>query len=258
MIPAWEQEAKRPFLVHGESILHILMETVSATDQENRRKPARAGSVPPRSTTPVNSLHAYAPSAKTGVVTPAVRPGTASQSVPNKRQRLAETAPSGHQRQGSGNGHTTNYGRAPLGSYRGGNVGPSRRLSPSNIPGKTPNEGQSSLPQPATLGRMPIPKPGTQHHALGHGRVPSTAGYPGGPVGSKSVSSAAGLTSSTYGGRYGSGNAATGTMKKATRARRESFKPRPSIDDREMGLSVHGGRWGGLTGSVREEEDEEY
>jgi protein regulator of cytokinesis 1 len=42
-------------------------------------------------------------------------------------------------------------------------------------------------------------------------------------------------------------------MKKATRARRESFKPRPSIDDRD-GLGAHG-RWGGLAGSVREEDE---
>ncbi|KAF5381777.1 hypothetical protein D9615_005436 [Tricholomella constricta] len=59
-IPAWEHEAQRPFLVHGESILQILMETVSAQDQENKRKP-RAGSVPLRATTPVNSTNAYVP-----------------------------------------------------------------------------------------------------------------------------------------------------------------------------------------------------
>ena len=124
--------------------------------------------------------------------------------------------------------------------------------------GKTPNAGQSSLPQSATLGRMPVPKPGTQHHALGHGRAPSTVGYTGGPAGSRSASAAAGLKSNTYGVRHASGSAPARTMKKATRARRESFKPRPSIDDREMGLGTHGGRWGGLAGSVREEEDEEY
>jgi len=241
------------------------MEAVSAADQENRRKPPRAGSVPPRATTPVNSLHAYVPGTKTGVVTPAVRPGSASQSVPNKRQRLGELS-TGHQRQGSGgnsNGHASSYGRAPLGSYRGGNVSGGtngRSQSPSKIPGKTTSGGQSSLPRPATVLAMPLPKPGTQHHALGHGRVPSAMGYTGshdaGTVG-RSVSSAAGLTSSVY-DRYGSGRSAyvaVGVMKKATRARRESFRPRPSMDDREMGLSVGLGRWGGLAGSVREEDE---
>lgn len=255
-IPAWEQESKRPFLVHGESILHILMQTVSAADQENKRKPARAGSVPPRSTTPVNSLHAYVPSSKAGVVTPAVRPGTASQSVPNKRRKLGEPAPAGHQRQGSGgdgNAHTSGYGRAPLSSYRGGNVGLSGRTSPSK-PGKTPHVGQS-LPRSATL---PIPKPGTQHHALGHGRVPSTAGYAGSYAAeSRSTSSTAVLRSSVYGARHmtgGNESSVAGAMKKATRARRETFKPRPSIDDRDMGMN--GGRWGGLGSSVREENEE--
>jgi len=222
------------------------METVSATDQENRRKPARAGSVPPRATTPVNSVHAYVPGTKTGVVTPAVRHGSASQSVPNKRQRLGEPL-AGHQRHGSGG----SYGRAPLGSYRGGNVGGGRGISPSKNSGKTPHAEQSSLPRPATLSTMPVPKPGTQHHALGHGRVPSTA-YTGYTAGQRSASSTAGLTSSTYGVRYasgGSGYAAAGVVKKATRARRESFKPRPSMDDREVGPGVHGGRWGGLAGS---------
>jgi hypothetical protein len=227
------------------------METVSATDQENKRKPARAGSVPPRATTPVNSLHAYVPSAKTGVVTPAVRHVSASQSVPNKRQRVGEPNTAGHQRQGSGgniNGHAPNYGKAPLGTQRGGNVRASgRAVSPVKPPGKTPNARQQ---RSAT---MPIPKPGTQHHTLGHGRLPSAMGTTAGP---RSVSSIVGLTSSVYGRKYasgGNGYAAAGAVKKATRARRESFKPRPSIDDREMGMG--GGRWTGLANSVMEEDE---
>jgi protein regulator of cytokinesis 1 len=47
-------------------------------------------------------------------------------------------------------------------------------------------------------------------------------------------------------------------MKKATRARRESFKPRSSADAMDLGISVGGGpRWGGGF-TVREEEDEGY
>jgi hypothetical protein len=231
------------------------METVGAADQENKRKPARAGSVPPRATTPVNSLHAYIPGAKTGVVTPAVRHASASQSVPNKRQRVGEPSTAGHQRQGSGgniNAHAPSYGNAPLGTHRGGNVRASgRAVSPSKPPGKTPNARQQ---RSAT---MPIPKPGTQHHTLGHGRVPTALGFAGGTTaGPRSVSSIAGLTSSVYGRRQasgGSGYAAAGAMKKATRARRESFKPRPSIDDCQIGMG--GGRWAGLAGSVMEEDE---
>lgn len=227
------------------------MQTASAADQENKRKPARAGSVPPRSTTPVNSVHAYVP-AKTGVVTPAVRPGTASQSVPNKRQKLGEPAPTRHERQASG-GNGGHLGRAPLGSYRGGNIGPNGRVvSPSRVSGKTPK-----------LETLPVPKPGTQHYTLGHGRVPSaTSGHNlARSCGPRSASSTAGLTSSICGTKYLSGrggNAAAGAVKKASRARRESFKPRPSIDDRDIGMSngpgARSGRWGGHS-AVREEDE---
>ena len=239
------------------------MEAVSAADQENKRKPPRAGSVPPRATTPVNSVHSYVPGVKTGVVTPAVRPGSsiASQSVPNKRQRLGDST-------------TPNYasgaGRAPLGAYRGGNgVVAGGRASPTKIPSKTPSGGGSSLPRPGQLA-MPVPKPGTQHHALGHGRVPSSlapppSAYPGMMRSTSAVGYGAGAgggggkrfpsASAGYEGR----GAAIGVeiMKKASRARRESFKPRPSIDHMEsigvMGMRYGGGFVGGL-----KEEDEDY
>lgn len=269
-IPQWEQESGRPFLVHGESILQVLMETVSAADQENKRKPPRAGSVPPRATTPVNSAHSYVPGAKTGVVTPAVRPGSsiASQSVPNKRQRLADsTTPS----------YASGAGRAPLGAYRGGNgVVAGGRTSPTKIPSKTPSgSGGSSLPRPGHLA-MPVPRPGTQHHALGHGRVPTSSGlapppsaYPG-MMRSTSVAGYGAGAGSGGGKRFPSASASSGTgyagrgasigveiMKKASRARRESFKPRPSIDHMEsvggMGMRYGGGFVGGL-----KEEDEDY
>lgn len=232
------------------------METVSAQDQENKRKPARAGSVPPRVTTPVNSLHAYVPGAKTGTVTPAVRARSTSQSVPNKRQRLGEPVPSRDIRKGSGGsrtGHTAHSGaRIPLGSYRGGNEG-GRASSPSKISGRT-----VSLTRAVPIA-MPIPKPGTLHHALGHGRLPTGGHYAAGHAVARSTS---GMTSGGYGSRYagrGSGYAESEVLKKASRARRESFKPRPSVDGLDMclsvGLGVHRGRWPGLAGSVREEDE---
>ncbi|KAF8154613.1 microtubule associated protein-domain-containing protein [Crassisporium funariophilum] len=263
-IPAWEQDAGRPFLVHGERFMDLLMETVSAADQENKRKPPRAGSVPPRATTPVNSSHAYVPGVKTGVVTPAVRSGAhlSSQSVPNKRQRLGGN---------SSSGNTPSYSsgnRAPLGSYRGANVasGIARASSPTKIPSKTPSGG-SSLPRPASSS-MIMPKPGTQHHALGHGRVPTSVIYGAGvtgthggsyPAGARSISSSSGYGHARYpsAGHTKAGGGAV--MKKATRAHRESFKPRPSMDAMDMGVSVGvgGARWGGGF-TVKEEEDEEY
>ncbi|KAG6890033.1 hypothetical protein C0995_012490 [Termitomyces sp. Mi166 len=244
-IPAWEEEAQRPFLVHGESILRLLMEAVGATDQENKRRPARAGSVPARAATPVNS-----------VPPPKTRSRSVSRSVPNKRQKL-EPVPIGPARQGNdgkGQGLGSGSNRPPLGSYRGGNAATgARAVSPSKIPGRTPSG--SSLLRPTPIA-MPIPKPGTQHHALGHGRAPTSATR----MGSKVVSSA-GMTSGVYGARYTSAGARYGAQvvaKKATRARRESFRPRPSIDGDigvSIGLGSHGGRWPGLAGSVREEDE---
>ncbi|KAF9022408.1 hypothetical protein BDZ89DRAFT_1137357 [Hymenopellis radicata] len=176
----WELKDKRPFLVFGKSMLQELKAT-----QENKRKHPRAGSVPPRSTTP-------AVRTKSAVVVPAVRPaGSSADSAPNKRPRLNESTDR-------------------LGFSRNRNASASK-----------PN-ASSSLPRQG----MPIPKPGTQHYALGHGRVPSTVT-----------------------GRTVSGSALV--AKKASRARRESFRPRPSLDtDVKLGASTRAG----FAASVREED----
>lgn len=228
-IPTWEEEAGRPFLVHGESILRILMETASAADQENKRKNVpRAGSAPPRATTPVNSSNHYVPGSGKGVVTPAIRPGPAMGSGSNKRPRLGDAASGGQ-------------GRTVLGAHRGNtNGGIHRNISPSKIPGSSKTPG-TSIPRTVSM-HMPMPKPGTQHHALGHGRVPSSM-----TMSARSVSASASSRAFT-----GSVNAAS---KKVGRAKRESFKPRPSVDDWDH---AHGSRWGGLPGSSLKEEDEVF
>ncbi|KAH9475907.1 Anaphase spindle elongation protein 1 [Psilocybe cubensis] len=274
-IPAWEEDAGRPFLVHGESFLQLLMESVSAADQENKRKPSsRAGSVPARATTPTGSS-GYVPGTKTGVVTPAVRTreqaGNGSQSVPSKRQRVGEHAAS-----------TPVYGvRAPLGTHRGVNTSNSnsnsnghlRSSSPTKIPSKSLSGGVGSgLPRPAglTLG-MVQPKPGTAQHALGHGRVPTSviygaSAYAPGSMGVRSASvmgygsggrtASGGAAAGGY-GKAGSVAGAGGIAKKSTRARRESFKPRPSVDVVDIPVAVGHGtkRWGG---GYTVNEDEEY
>ena len=212
--------------MNGQSILHILMETASAADQENKKKPgSHAGSVPPRATTPVNSSKHYVPGSGSyavgsgkGVVTPAVRPRPAMGDNSNKRPRLGE-APS------------VGKGRTVLGVHRGNTHGqPCKPVGPTKTPGRSvprPRAVTTSIPM-----TMSIPKPGTQHHALGHGRVPSgMAGY-----GQRSFSSS---TTRPH--------VVNATLaKKAARARRESFKPRPSADD-------WNGRYGGFSGAVKEE-----
>ncbi|KAJ7319024.1 microtubule associated protein-domain-containing protein [Mycena albidolilacea] len=262
-IPAWEQEAGRPFLVHGQSILHILMQTVSAADQENagtntngKRKPSpsgRAASVPARATTPT-PLGAYAP--RSGVVTPAVRPAPGnSSSQPNKRARTDTTTP------------TYAFSKpAPLGMHRGGNGAIPRTASPSKIPmSRTTPTGI-----PGRTGGAPPPfgiaKPGAgslnqaQYHALGHGRGPTT-GYGGMRSASASISTASISTApSSYGGagRYASSGTHDRLAAKASRARRESFKPRASADT-DLGTSQPAGvRWGFEGAMVKEEENEDY
>ncbi|TFK70232.1 hypothetical protein BDN72DRAFT_888069 [Pluteus cervinus] len=250
-IPAWEQETGHPFLVNGESILKMLMEIVSAADQENKRRPARAGSVPPRSTTPVNSAQGYVPgTTKTGVVTPAVRPGSSgvSQSLPNKRQKLGDSTSSQRRTTPAGGG------RAPLGTNKGGN---GRQPSPGARNTRKPSSGNgSSLPRPTPIA-MPVPRPGTQHHSLGHGRLPSTvsSAYVAGRSTSVVVSGGYGSSGSRYPSNSKSQLAVNpaGLAKKGSRARRESFRPRQSADGVELGRStgIAGSRWPTVT-----EEDE--
>lgn len=217
------------------------MEAASASDQENKRKNIpRPGSVPPRSTTPVNSINHYVPGSNSygvgpgkGVVTPAVRPRSATGGTSNKRPRLGDA--SGGQ------------GRTILGSHRGNMNGNGNRVvSPTKTTGHMKTPG-STLRQPGTAPlamRMPIPKPGTQHHALGHGRVPS-----GMALGNSTRNFSSSTTTRGY------KVTAAAVSKKAARARRESFKPRPSVDDWDQG---RGGRWGGYAGPNVKEEDEEY
>ncbi|KAK7049972.1 Microtubule bundling protein [Paramarasmius palmivorus] len=284
-IPAWEQDTGRPFLVHGQSILRLLMDTISAADQENMNKragrhggppPIRGGSVPPRATTPVGQMGSSAYGK--GVVTPAVRPAPeGAKSAPNKRMKMSDSGDEGRS------------SRAPFGAFRGNTnaLGTSQRrdVSPSKIPGskrahQRGNSGgsgaTSSLPRPVPSVAMPIPKPGTQHHALGHGRLPTGGVFTSASSSAASSYSSGGFpagvrTASGYGGssstrgygnsgsRYPSGgsNARSSYVdrnpKAATRVHRESFRPRPSMDGHDVGAGRYTGGFAGLR-----EEDEDY
>jgi Ase1/PRC1/MAP65 family protein len=227
------------------------MDTLSAADQENRRKPQRAGSVPARATTPVNSVTSHIPgsvgysSGKGGAVIPAIRPPSSmgSNSMPNKRQKFSDNL-------------STSQTRAPLAAHRGQavNAPHPRNVSPgkTGIPGKTPMIG-SSLPRPVA---MPMPKGTAQHQQLGHGRFPSSTSQSHGyHQSSQHIKAGSVVPSIAMNGRLVSSTSGTirqTAMKKASRARRESFKPRPSIDG-EGG--IRGSRWGGLAASVTEEDE---
>jgi protein regulator of cytokinesis 1 len=166
------------------------------------------------------------------VVTPAVRSGSVMRESSNKRQRVDASG-----------------GRNVLGSSQRVNIGAGagghRVVSPTKT-AKTPGTGRS-LPRPATAIGMVVPKPGTQHHALGHGRVPSAS--------STRVFSSSTTSSRGYNVK---GMGAGASAKKAARARRESFKPRPSVDDWEQQLQLQqSSRWGGYGGSVKEEDEDD-
>lgn len=211
--------------MHGESILQTLRDILPETvDKENQgSKKGRAGSAQPnqRATTPFSenaNHHNYVPTSSMsgkGVVTPAVRPAPSStiHSVPNKRQRLGDSV------------------AAPqVTATRSASKGPPPSNPRTAVRSKTP---VSSLPRP-----VPGPKPGTQHYALGHGRVPSTQHQPAPPrLASSTRSTSSSLQSSRNVGR----------------SRRESFKPRPSTDGDWAGGA---GRW--RTNVVLKEEEEVY
>jgi len=246
-IPLWEQEAGRPFLVHGECVLQIITERVSAQDQENANRRgklgSRAGSVPPRATTPVATgvTQGYVPRTKTGVVTPAVRAATSmgSRSVPNKRQRVGESYSGSYINSGASHPE-----RAPLGAYRGGNMAATGRSA-----------SHTKLPTKTVGVKHVVPKAGT-HHALGHGRLPGAdpvTVYP-----TRSVSSSALTHGRSASSSIAAPHSAASAARRSLRARRESFKPRPSIDKLPPLTTARprAGRWTGgyrSTTSVREE-----
>ncbi|KAF8554517.1 hypothetical protein OG21DRAFT_1508849 [Imleria badia] len=224
-LPAWEQANGRPFLVHGESMLQILMENVSANEQENKKKTVTSqysvqalnASKPTGPLTRSRSLEpatgnankaGYVPgkthNPPAGAITPAVRSGSSMSQTTTKRQKLAD-------------------GRAK----------PVRSSSPAK--GRTPSLAASGPPKAIVQAAPHVTtrsKHGEGYASLGWGRVPSTM---------QRTTSRAVTTSSVSVHRYASatksyGASSMGSMARASsldkggRIKRESFRPRPSID----------------------------
>ncbi|KAG2152738.1 microtubule associated protein-domain-containing protein [Suillus clintonianus] len=226
-LPTWEQTHGRAFLVHGESMLQLLMENASANEQENRKRAptsqysaqalnrvASQSLKPAASGTNVAPKGGYVPGKSNashhGVVTPAVRSGSSMSSYThgtNKRQKLVDGTHHPAVRPGS----------------------PTRGRTPSN----------SALPRPTTQNAPPMSsqsKNSQGYAALGWGRNPSTmprsrsqtsVTHLGSSVSSHHLSS----TRSYNSGSVASSHSRESAAKKTTgRIRKESFKPRPSID----------------------------
>lgn len=203
-------------------MLRILMESVSANEQENKKKTvtsqysvqalnsskptgpvARSRSLEP--TTGNANKAGYVPGKNhnppPGAVTPAVRSGSSMSQTTTKRQKLTD-------------------GRAK----------PVRSSSPAK--GRTPSGPASGLPKP---GVPPVSYVTTRskhaegYASLGWGRVPSTTQRTTSrAVTSSSVSSHRHASSTNA---YGASSIARAvSLDKGGRIKRESFRPRPSID----------------------------
>ncbi|KAI0700321.1 microtubule associated protein-domain-containing protein [Cytidiella melzeri] len=246
-IPAWEEETGRVFLVNGESILQMLSESSALPEKENGKRKTRAGSAPARSKTPSNSVNHHAPAtagpSKFAVVTPAVRPASSlSRTAPSKRPKLNES---------------TNA--QPVPTLRGA----SKEHRPHS-PTRSTSKHLSSLPRPTSIA-MPVPR----HGSLGVGRVPSvqrhhSRGYHPYPQTQRSTSATAVSSSSATYAVMGSmalnSSLGAGVARKASRTRRESFKPRPSIDNDWGAPAAADGqkRWAGFAGGAVQEEEEDF
>lgn len=258
------------FLVHGQSILQILTEATQAPEKENgakRGKPQRAGSVaapPPRSKTP-----SYAPSSSTSsnknhAITPAV-PNRPPSSMSRTRSASAARRPRlGEATSTFTNSHATSSHVAPLpvpiipiASSR------PRPPSPSGLRVPSASHVKTDIPQPTPQLRVTGVKRSTP---MGAGRVGSaqrtrTHNYHPYPRTQRSVQAptvrvygALGLNSSVS-----AAPAATARKASASNQRRESFKPRPSIDDGWGGGGGGGDkRFAGFAGGVVAEEDGDF
>ncbi|KAI9566101.1 microtubule associated protein-domain-containing protein [Boletus coccyginus] len=228
-LPAWEQANGAPFLVHGESVLQILMENVSANEQENKKKTitsqysvqALNAGKPTGPLTRSRSLEPTAGNAskagyvpgKThnpppGAVTPAVRSGSSMSQTTTKRQKLAD-------------------GRAK----------PVRGSSP--VKGRTPSGPASGLPKPSVQAAPPVSNVTTRskraegYASLGWGHAPPTMQRTRSRAATSSSLSShrhASTTKSYGASSMGSSMARASSLDKGGRIKRESFRPRPSID----------------------------
>ncbi|KAG9311435.1 microtubule associated protein-domain-containing protein [Chiua virens] len=228
---AWEQANGRPFLVHGESMLQILMENVSANEQENKKKPitsqysvqALNANKPTGPLTRSRSLEpvagntgkaGYVPGKShnppAGAITPAVRSGSSMSQTTTKRQKLAD-----------------------------GRSKPVRSSSPAK--GRTPSGPPSGIPKSSVQAAPPgshittRSKHAEGYVSLGWGRAPSTAQR----TTSRAATSAgvgshrAASTTKSYGASSMPSSVTvrvTSLDSRNGRIKRETFRPRPSID----------------------------
>ncbi|KAF8586752.1 hypothetical protein K439DRAFT_916927 [Ramaria rubella] len=253
-IPTWEDEYRRPFLVNGVSILGVLSETIDAAEagKENRKR-TRGESVPPRGVTPQpggGRVYAAIP------LSHSENFGN-STSIPNKRPRLGNSNAMNSASVRSGSvtptyryGYPSSSPHKPLGNKT--NTPPKTRGAYSvegmHKSSKTPT---SSLPRPVTSSKHGYGYQNGNGY-MPHAQPPAYGSARGTSYGMQRIPSAASMSSNPGYSIFGAIGAGR------TGSRRESFKPRPSMEGpgHELGASTmgrQGARFVGMT--VKEEEE---
>ena len=246
------------------------METISAADKENQRKnKPRAGSVPPRSTTPSSSHGSRPP--RSADSTTSVKPTLSMASGPNKRAKLTSSASSSGHRSNKGQheNHALTH-RAPFGS-RAGALNASHDtdsiLVTTHKANKTPNVN-SSLPRPVSGSKTHAPPvPHMSHGSRSGNYGPGGIGLGHASSSHRVLSATASMTSGLYSSiRHASQQAQRQDIstqklqpkRSARNSRRESFRPRQSVDGGPSWAPTEHmtSRFGAFASQAVKEEDE--
>ncbi|KAG8986502.1 hypothetical protein FRB90_003970, partial [Tulasnella sp. 427] len=224
-IPAWEESRGRQFIVNGVRIVDILMESVEAQAEKESRKKNPSKNIPARATTPSNpppppTTQHPAPGSRKHAATP-----LQNQGPPAKKARMMPPAPTPMTSRGPS--ATPAYGRSasanhqssgkpqPFGTFNGNR--PASAMSHySTSKGKAPAMADKCTPLPTPAPPYSSANKIVGAASLGLG-VPSSSPQ-------RLASTSKKMPSPHAGGRV------------AAAKRRESFRPRPSMDDGVFGM----------------------
>ncbi|EKM53255.1 uncharacterized protein PHACADRAFT_124758 [Phanerochaete carnosa HHB-10118-sp] len=268
-IPAWEAQTGRTFLVRGQSVMQILQEASQTQEKENstkRGKTRTASGSAPRAKTPSYAPSSSVSSSSKPAVTPAVPARPPSTTGRNTRSASAAAARQPRSREAP-SAAANNYNTVPplpvpivpMNTSRNTRApSPFALRAPTITNGKTP----ASVPRPQGIAASKRETPMTGR--VGSAQKPRTRNYHpyARPTRSATKSHAPPPAVRVYGavGLNSSAAAppAAGTARKAS-ARRESFRPRPSMDhDNWAGESTSDKRFTGFAGGMVQEEDEDF
>ncbi|KZT35260.1 hypothetical protein SISSUDRAFT_188445 [Sistotremastrum suecicum HHB10207 ss-3] len=237
-IPQWEAENRKPFLVNGVSIMDVLKENIASDPEKENKKRPRPGSVPTHATTPASGK---------GIV--ATTPGASEE--PNKRPRIGGSAARSHKPNvlvTPTPSHGNNHGRQVLGSRSSALNGMSSAgLNDAKTPSSLPRPSAGYLKNHTAPKEIPPPVPAIRAHKVG------------GDLGLGSVlgSSIMGLKQRSASASSANNASVSNGSKLQAKARRESFRPRASVDLWNDGVTeTAGNKWSHLGAIVTEEEEE--